>query len=498
MGGMIAGIMQGMGEASRTSNEKTMALELAARQGIASMWESIANNEGSPPEVRQAAMQNIMEIYQSDPTKPLNKKFTSIDQVARLHPVPPSGEAAQMAGQTALPAAARGNEPPTPPSGLLGIPSGVQRALPGGENAPVVPGGGSFGPPPSPEGLPPADIPESGPARDSVFYSPGEMSAMEMNRLQKMTRAGLLPQGYGRANTPFAIGAGGAGVMDMEGNVSTVPPAISPPRRTIQYQGQVLDADTMEPIHDFGQRPPRFSAQQQAIIDAYAEENGMDPQDPTTQDAALKDHALTIAPPTIIQTTDASGSPITRVVPRNQSLGEWPIAPGAAARMRMDELEAGLSNMGDLWELFDSSYVGPWAGPWQQFMMGTPQAVRGALEQVGVGPGKELSPAQAEFYAATASLNNEMIRLITGAQMSEVEAKRIMLELPGINNDPVVWKARFRSTQRNRQTLLDKIRGLSASEADQYKVGQAVWLDEEWWSVEGINADGSLELEAAQ
>jgi len=108
MGGMFAGIMSGFTESSSAHSRELMEIELAAREGIAKMWESIANNETSPPEIRQAAMQNIMEIRMADPGKPLNKKFTNIDAVARLNPIPPTGQASQMAGGTELPASVRG------------------------------------------------------------------------------------------------------------------------------------------------------------------------------------------------------------------------------------------------------------------------------------------------------------------------------------------------------------------------------------------------------
>ena len=40
--------------------------------------------------------------------------------------------------------------------------------------------------------------------------------------------------------------------------------------------------------------------------------------------------------------------------------------------------------------------------------------------------------------------------------MSEVEAKRIMKEIPDITNPPSVFNARLKMTRKNRQVLLEK------------------------------------------
>ncbi len=259
-GGMFAGMLEGFTKSSSAHTRELMEIELAAREGIAKMWESIASNESSPPDIRQAAMQNIMEIRTADPNKPLNKKLSNIDAVARLNPIAPQEK---MTGE-ALP---RGPEPGTPPQGLLSAPYGVG-----------APGGQPMGPPdPAPQG-PPAELPTPEASRDSLFYSQDQMTATKMNEIQKLLRMGLRPPGYGRADEVFPLPAGGAvGVRDFEGNIETV---LGPPKAPTGAPGieskEAYVQRAMEIFTQKNKRPPNLSEQQEIV--EVANENY--PRDP--------------------------------------------------------------------------------------------------------------------------------------------------------------------------------------------------------------------------
>lgn len=62
--------------------------------------------------------------------------------------------------------------------------------------------------------------------------------------------------------------------------------------------------------------------------------------------------------------------------------------------------------------------------------------------------------AQEDLMAATAAFKNRIIKEITGAQMSEPEAKRIMKQVPDITDPPARWLAKWNQTVKN----LDSIR----------------------------------------
>ena len=105
----------------------------------------------------------------------------------------------------------------------------------------------------------------------------------------------------------------------------------------------------------------------------------------------------------------------------------------AAERTAMATGAASIDTLNNLKTLFDEAFVGPFAG-----RAGT------AKEIFGGNPQK-----QSEFIAATAAFKNQIIKEITGAQMSEPEAERIMKQVPDVNNPPSVWQARWKQSIGN-------------------------------------------------
>ncbi len=60
---------------------------------------------------------------------------------------------------------------------------------------------------------------------------------------------------------------------------------------------------------------------------------------------------------------------------------------------------------------------------------------------------------QENLMAATAAFKNKVIKDITGAQMSEQEAKRIMKQIPDITDPPARWKAKKKQTEINLRAI---------------------------------------------
>jgi len=63
------------------------------------------------------------------------------------------------------------------------------------------------------------------------------------------------------------------------------------------------------------------------------------------------------------------------------------------------------------------------------------------------------SDEQEDFMAATSAFKNQIIKEITGAQMSEVEAQRIMKQVPDITDPPARWEAKWRQSKKNLELL---------------------------------------------
>lgn len=112
--------------------------------------------------------------------------------------------------------------------------------------------------------------------------------------------------------------------------------------------------------------------------------------------------------------------------------------PAAASeREKLASGAASLDSLANLKSLYDKSFVGPVAGR------------AGKVKNVfGLNP-KE----QSEFLAATAAFRNSIIKEITGAQMSEPEAKRILKQVPDEYDPPTVWNAKHVQSIKNIKML---------------------------------------------
>lgn len=112
--------------------------------------------------------------------------------------------------------------------------------------------------------------------------------------------------------------------------------------------------------------------------------------------------------------------------------------PAAASeREKLASGAAALDSLANLKALYDKSFVGPVAGRTGKFK-----------NVFGMNPEK-----QSEFLAATAAFRNAIIKEITGAQMSEPEAKRILKQVPDETDPPTVWNAKHAQSVKNIKML---------------------------------------------
>jgi hypothetical protein len=115
--------------------------------------------------------------------------------------------------------------------------------------------------------------------------------------------------------------------------------------------------------------------------------------------------------------------------------------PPAAAGERKDitDAQASIDSLDNLKALFDDpkSKTGI-----------IPGATTQALGLIG-----KTTQEQENLQAATFAFKNRIIKQITGAQMSEQEAKRIMKQVPDLGDPPTRWKAKFEQTVKNLKIL---------------------------------------------
>lgn len=154
-------------------------------------------------------------------------------------------------------------------------------------------------------------------------------------------------------------------------------------------------------------------------------------------------------PKTIFKGVDKEGQPaVMGIYPGGgiKKLGDIPPPPiPANVKYKLGELEAGIESLNNLESLFDEAYVGPAKG-----------RVGLAKDVIGTAGGlfKGNPQKQSNFYAASSALENQIIKLITGAQMGEKEADRIKKQIPRPYNPPKVWRAKLEQSRRNRETML--------------------------------------------
>lgn len=115
---------------------------------------------------------------------------------------------------------------------------------------------------------------------------------------------------------------------------------------------------------------------------------------------------------------------------------------GETAQKDIVNTESLLNDIGELEKVYNPAWVGPLKGRYNTM----------ALALVGEGDSQGLS----DMSQILATLNNTIINLRTGAQMSEPEAQRIMKEVPNMNLPPDVFVARLNGVKRKMSDFLQR------------------------------------------
>jgi len=109
----------------------------------------------------------------------------------------------------------------------------------------------------------------------------------------------------------------------------------------------------------------------------------------------------------------------------------------AGEREKLAEGAASIDALNNIKTLFGKEFVGPLEGR------------RGSIQNIfGLNPEK-----RTEFIAATAIMRNSIIKQVTGSQMSEPEAKRIIKQIPDEFDAPKVWNAKWKQSMLNVKML---------------------------------------------
>lgn len=135
-----------------------------------------------------------------------------------------------------------------------------------------------------------------------------------------------------------------------------------------------------------------------------------------------------------------------------------PRVPSTTINLAPSEREAIASNLAtddalnNLRSLVEDNFVGPIKG-----------RAGGIKDIFGLN-----TPQESEFRAATSAFRNQVIKEITGAQMSEQEATRILKQVPQEKDPPSVWLAKWNQSKKN----LERIRTRRAEVQSRARITQ--------------------------
>jgi hypothetical protein len=134
------------------------------------------------------------------------------------------------------------------------------------------------------------------------------------------------------------------------------------------------------------------------------------------------------------------------VTPIETPGGAGPMQPrlSATEQTKTNELAGSLNNLEGIKKSYRSELVGPLAG--RAYSAGT------ALPSSMV----TLPKGFAEFKARVTSNKNALIKAITGAQMSEPEAKRLMEQIPDVNDRPDIFEAKMAVQEELTRYVFDR------------------------------------------
>lgn len=156
-----------------------------------------------------------------------------------------------------------------------------------------------------------------------------------------------------------------------------------------------------------------------------------------------RENRLTDWGPPAITIGDPTNPAGARVIPRSGLPPEGAAAPPTGAqRTASSDSQVALDTAAEVLKTYKPDFIGPVSG-----------RVQNVESQVPFMPIKQGYP---EFKAAVAQLRNATIKAITGAQMSEPEARRIMQQIPDLSQRPEIFEANLRATLRNLQDVVSK------------------------------------------
>ncbi len=131
-----------------------------------------------------------------------------------------------------------------------------------------------------------------------------------------------------------------------------------------------------------------------------------------------------------------------KLVKRSEAAGQTAPQPASVLKETRD-IESSAFKIDKLEKSYSPDFVGP--------VQGTFMKVKSKLPSFGGL--NNIQPGYGEFLQNQADLKNSVVKLITGAQMGQQEAARILQQVPVETDRPEIWEAKFKQTKQNVQMM---------------------------------------------
>ena len=275
-----------------------------------------------------------------------------------------------------------------------------------------------------------------------LMWEPEEYrKAVEEARKQRESEAGIektkAETERARRPAPKQIISPGAGVLDDSGTSATY----TQPFKKVDPKESTAGTG-MTRVIDKGQGPRVY--QYNLNTDTYDIDLGK-PQ-PSVMMGGVPPQSQ------LVTTTTAEGPSLEEYLPGRGGRGKLvPLKEGAVKgaqpsgeKKAVADIETSEEKIINLRKSYKPEFVGPVQGRYN-------------LAKLKI-PGVDVSKELATFVAGNETLKNEVIKFITGAQMSEPEANRILKQIPTIEDKSNVWEAKYDLTLANIQLMKQKMK----------------------------------------
>lgn len=196
------------------------------------------------------------------------------------------------------------------------------------------------------------------------------------------------------------------------------------------------------------------------------------------------DDAILNEPMVQIHHADDSGNEVVEVKPQSEAPGVYKAPPTSSQKDQQVNTDVGLNMLTQIAKQYGvdlatgsvltpqgqpaapgakptgAAWVGPYVSKGMSMRRALPEFARegmvGDFIRQHVGEPK-IDPGQASYYANIATMKNATIKAITGAQMSEPEAKRIAYQIPSESDQPEEHMAKMLATYANQQYLQKRL-----------------------------------------